>query len=438
MGHVNSVLLLGCVAHLKGDPFEIEHALEIIERGALLVNASGAIADCGDATALRQRYPEAAVRDFGKAWLLPGFVDGHIHFPQMNAVASEAGTLMHWLTHEIYPAELALANRENAQSQARRFVRRLLLSGTTTAMVFGSQFLEANRSLFDEAARAGLNLICGMTMMDARSPAGLCQTPDQAYHQAVTLHGEIRDRPGLTYAITPRFALACSQAMLEVCQTLAEAWPDCPIQTHINESPEEIAETAKAFPGARDYLEIYERASLVRRGTVLAHNIHASDLEMQRIAGSGAAVCHCPNSNLFLGSGLFPLGRHLAAKVPVLLGTDIGAGLRFSLLEEMGETYKVQKLNGLRLEAGQLLYLATLGAQKALGRDHLAGNFQKGKAADVVVVQPARDADLAIRLKYAEAPHAALFALIMTGGPHLIEETLAAGKVRYRNGAVAD
>jgi len=438
LDHADSTLFLGRIAHLRDNPFEVDHALEIIEKGGLVVDGKGKVLECGDGQALRAKHPDASVRDFGLAWLLPGFVDGHIHFPQMNAVASEAGTLMHWLTEKIYPAEMALADPEVARDLAARFVRRLLSCGTTTAMVFGSQFLEANRCLFRAASTAGLNLIAGMTMMDCRAPASLCTSPEETYRQVTALLSEVSGHPGTTYAITPRFALACSEAMLEVCRTLAREFPECPIQTHINESPEEIRATAEAFAWAGDYLAVYERAELLRPGTVLAHNIHACDAELARLAASGAAVCHCPNSNLFLGSGLFPLRKHLQARIPVLLGTDIGAGLRFCLLDEMSEAYKVQKLQGERLDAAQLLYLATLGGQIALGRGDRVGNFEKGKAADIVVVQPARDADIALRLYHADSPQAALFALIMTGGAQLVEETIIGGKVCYRNGAIAN
>lgn len=431
----DGVLLLGHLAHVLGDPFADSKALEIQEKGAIYIDSTGRIGSYGSAEALKTAFPKAQIRDFGSAWILPGFVDGHIHFPQMEAIASEAGTLMDWLEKKIFPAECALEDPVFAATLAQRFVERLLASGTTTAMVFGSQFLAANRHLFASAERHGLNLMAGMTMMDQGGPTKLLRSPTAAYDQVKTLAEEVREKPGLTYVITPRFALSTSPEMLDVCQALVAELPDCPVQTHINESPGEIAAVGAMFPQARDYLSVYEKADLIQQRTVLAHNIHPTEGELARIADRGAAVCHCPNSNLFLGSGLFPLQRHLDLGIPVLMGTDIGAGLRFCLLDELSEAYKVQKIQGLFLNAAKLLYLATLGAQKALGRDRHWGNFAQGKQADLVVLQPARDPDLARRIQAADHGEAALFALIMMGGRHIVEETLVAGQIRYRNRA---
>lgn len=431
----NQVLILGNIAHLKGNPFDQSKALEVLEKGALLVDGDGTVADLGPKETLLKNYPEATCRDFGNAWLLPGFIDGHSHFPQLNAIASQAGTLLHWLETQIFPAEIALADPTHAAQLAERFVRRLLGSGTTTAMVYGSQYLHANLSLFEAAEQAGLNLLSGMTLMDRGGPQELLQSPQDAYDHSLQLAQLAETQNCVQYVITPRFALTSSPELLDVCQALASALPDAYIQTHINESLEEIESTARAFPKSADYLGVYEAYGLLRPGAVLAHNIHATNSELKRIAASGTAVCHCPNSNLFLGSGLFPLQRHLDAGVKVLMGTDIGAGLRFSLLEELCEAYKVQKLQGQSLAAEQLLYLATFGAAKALHIDHLVGNFEHGKRADFVILQPARDPYLAQRIAAAPDASAALFCLIMLGNQHILEETHVAGKVVYRNGA---
>lgn len=431
------VLLLGHVAHLRGNPFWDEDALEIIENGALLVDSDGFIRDLGPQSEMRKAYSHAKQRDFGSGWIVPGMVDGHVHFPQMDAMASQAGTLLDWLSTQIYPAEMALSDPVHAEKAARRFVRRLLASGTTTAMVFGSQFVSANLALYHQAEAQGLNLFSGLTMMDVEAPPELCQTPQQAHDDVLVLAKAAQSLSRVSYTLTPRFALATSRDMLDVCKSLVRALPGCLVQTHINESNEEIQAVAATFPECEDYLDVYERAGLIKSGTVLAHNIHVSESQLRRIAAAGAAVCHCPNSNLFLGSGLFPLQRHLDASVPVLLGSDIGAGLRLCLFEELCEAYKVQKLQGLALNAGQMLYLATLAGAEALALSDRLGNFQIGKQADLVIFQPARDTDLAIRLANAPDGNSALFALIMLATQHLVEETHVQGRVCYRNGGIA-
>ena len=429
-----SVVHLGTLAHLRANPFEDPDALEIIDSGALWVDQRGRIVRADERKAILAAAPDAARVDHGAAWLIPGLVDGHIHFPQYYATAARAPNLLEWLERAIFPAEAAYADPAVAGPAASRFVRHLLACGTTTAMVFGSQFLDANLALFEAAGAAGLRLIAGMTLMDRGGPDALLQSPQQAHAQAEILIGRCRDNPLAHYAITPRFALSCSEAMLEACGALLEAHPECYLQTHINESRDEIEAVAEAFPWSRDYLEVYERFGLITEKTLLAHDIHVSDAELVRLARAGCAVCHCPTSNLYLGSGLFPLGRHIRHGVEVAIGTDVGAGTRFSVWQELAESYKIQQLQGLCLSAAELLYLGTLGGAKALRLDGETGNFAPGKSADFFVLGLEGGDYLGERLHRCEGLAERLFCLLHLAPARQVRATYVQGRRAFDAG----
>ncbi len=423
---------LGNIAHVRHNPFDRDHALEIFEDGALHVNDAGEVADLGPRARVVAAAPHVAVVDHGAAWILPGMVDGHIHFPQYHAIAADGGQLLEWLKNEIFPGELRFEDRVFARRTAEKFIARLLASGTTTAMVFGSQFPHATEALFDAAREAGSRMIAGMTLMDQNGPPELFTAADRVPDSTEAMLEHIADDPLLDYALTPRFALSCTQELLSVCGALMEKHPGLYLQTHINENREEIKAVRAAYPCAPHYLGVYENAGLLSAKTVLAHNIHASTEELEMMAAHAVSVCHCPSSNLFLGSGLFPLARHLEHRVPVLVGTDVGAGAGFCMVEELGHVYRVQQINGFPLHAGHLLYLGTLAGARALDMDQRIGNFLIGKQADAVVLKPDPDGYLTERLEHASSPEARLFALLLLAGPRQVALTLVAGRTAYQ------
>lgn len=424
-----TTLHTGTLAHLRDDPWVRADALEIIADGALAVGAAGHIAATGERAALRAAFPDAAVIDHGRDWLLPGLVDGHSHFPQFYATAAPGDGLLDWLEHSVFPAEAAFIDPEFAARTAERFVTRLLASGTTTALVFGSEYYPANAALFAAAQTAGLRLVAGLTLMDRNAPPILLQTIDQAVDGMERLMALCADQPRLHYAITPRYPLACTETLLTLCGELLRDRPACYLQTHINENHGEIAAVRAGFPDSRDYLDIYDRFGLIGPRTVLAHSLHSSDRELARMAETGCAVCHCPTSNLYLGSGLFPLRRHLEHGIPLAVGTDIGAGTEFSVWRELADAYKVQRLQGVGLDAGQLLYLGTLGGARALRLDHETGNFAPGKSADFFVLGYGGDDYLARRLERCANLQDQLFCLLHLAGTAQVRATYVQGKI---------
>jgi guanine deaminase len=234
--------------------------------------------------------------------------------------------------------------------------------------------------------------------------------------------------------VTPRFALSTSEAMLEVCQTLLNENSGVRFQTHLNENRKEIAEVARLFPWASDYLNVYERYDLAGGRSVMAHNVHPSDSELERLAASGTSISHCPCSNAALGSGLFPLRRHMAAGVKCALGTDVGGGTGFGMLKEALQAYLVQRLavDGALLVPEHLLYLATRGGAMALGMEEEIGDFIPGKRADLVYLRPPQGSPLEAVIEQAESMNRILAALFTLGGSESVREVRVEGSVVFR------
>jgi guanine deaminase len=321
-------LLRASLFHTPRNPFRTEKALESYADGGLLIRAGKVIA-CGEYSAIHAAHPDVPTSDLRGGFLLPGLVDTHIHFPQLRVLGGLGRELLDWLEHVALPEEARMADPAYACETARAFVNALAAHGTTTALVFGAHFAGATASLFEASEKSGLRIVSGMVLSDRRLRPDLHQLPADAYRESTDLIRRFHGKGRLLYAVTPRFALSTSEAMLEVCQTLLCEHPGVRFQTHLNENRQEIAEVAKLFPWAADYLSVYERFQLGGRGAVMAHNVHPNDSEVERLAASGTAISHCPSSNAALGSGLFSLRRHIAAGVTCALGTDVGGGTGF-------------------------------------------------------------------------------------------------------------
>lgn len=424
----SSELLRATLFHTPANPFNDPDALRWHTDGGLLVR-DGRIVASGDYAAVRAMAPDAPTADWRGGFVLPGLIDTHIHFPQVRIIGSLGRSLLDWLESTALPEEARMADVQYGRDTARTFVHLLAAHGTTTALVFGAHFAGATAALFEEADASGLRVISGLVHSDRVLRSDLLQPPDGAYRDATTLIRRFHGKRRLKYAVTPRFALSTSEAMLEVCQTLRREHPDVRVQTHLNENVDEIAAVRSRFPWARDYLAVYERFGLDGPQSVMAHDVWATDPELERLAGRGTSVAHCPCSNAALGSGLFPFRRHLAAGVHCALGTDVGGGTGFGLLKEGLQAYLLQRVasDGLPLDAGHLLYLATLAGAKALGLGGDVGDFSPGKAADLVYLRPGPGTALAAALERADDGLATLAALFTLADQHVIREVRVDG-----------
>ena len=367
--------------------------------------------------------------DLREGLVLPGFVDTHVHFPQVRAIGGLGMPLLDWLEKCALPEEARLADASYAASVASDFVSGLVRAGTTTALVFGSHFASAVDALFTEATRVGLRVTSGLVLSDRILREDLFTTPERAYDEGLELakrwHGQGRTR----YAVTPRFSLSCSDALLESAGSLLADGPELWFTSHLNENVEEIEGVRQLF--GCDYTTSYERSGLLGPRSVLAHNVHPSLQELMMLARHGAAVAHCPTSNAALGSGLFPLGSHLALGVRVALGSDVGAGTGFSLFKEGLQAYFAQQLlgrEGHRLSSRHLLHLATAAGADVLGLSDTIGDFSVGKEFDALWLRPRRTPRSTAALRHADGYDDALAKAFALASPADVAATWVAGE----------
>ncbi len=428
--HTGPEIIRSTILHTPRSPFREPNALEYFSDGALLL-AGGIIQAAGDYTALHTAHPFVTVHDLRGSVVLPGFIDTHVHFPQLHIIGGLGCGLLDWLNRYALPEEVRMGEPDYANTVAGEFVAALASHGTTTALVFGSHFHDATAMLFEAAAAKGIRIVSGLVLSDRLLPEALRNTAAGAYDESRALIERFHGHDGLRYAVTPRFALSASEAMLEVCQALMRDYPDVGFQTHLNENTQEIADVLRAFPQARHYLSAYDRFGLVGPRSVFAHNVHSTECELERLADAGSAVAHCPCSNAALGSGFFPMSRHLAAGVRFALGSDVGAGTGFGMLKEALQCYLLQRLmpDGFALAPAHLLYLATRAGAEALGIEAETGDFTPGKSADFVCLRPPQGSVLAATLSQAESPERVLSALLTLAGAESVHEVRVRGQV---------
>ncbi|PZQ60384.1 MAG: guanine deaminase [Sphingomonas taxi] len=411
--------LLSVATDPRNDPAAIRH-----EPDGLLVVEDGMVVARGDHAALAPRFAGLPVEPLG-GLIVPGFVDAHIHYPQMDRIASHGEQLLDWLTRHIFPAEMAFADHGHAGAVARAFLAELLRHGTTSALVFATVHSASVDALFEAALARRLRIVSGKTLMDL-GPAGLRDTPATARSESETLIRRWRGRGRLGYAVTPRFALTSSDAQLAVAGALLADHPDALLHTHLAENRHECAAVAERFPRASDYLDVYDRFGLVGPRSVFAHGIHLPDRSCARLAESGAGIAVCPTSNLFLGSGFFDFAQADRFGVPIGLGTDIGAGTSFSLLRTAGAAYEAALARELRLDPFRALYLATAAGARLLGIGDRVGALEPGQEADFVVLDTAATPLLARRTAGASLAER-LFALQVLGDDRAVRRTYIMG-----------
>ena len=396
--------------------------------GVIVVDG-GRIAAAGPADALLRSLPDSVpVEDHAGRLILPGFIDCHVHYAQLDIIAAYGEQLLDWLNRYAYPAEQQFADPAHAAAVAEAFLDQLLACGTTTALVFATVHPQSVDAIFEAAARRNMRLMAGKVMMDVNCPAALRDTPESAYADSRALIERWHGHGRLGYAITPRFALTSSPAQLEAAGRLAREYPNAWVHTHLAENREEVDAAAAQFPDRRSYLDVYDRHGLVRERSVFAHCLYVDDTDRAVMAKHGAAGAFCPTSNLFLGSGLFDLAAMATAGVDVGLGTDVGGGTSLSMFATMAEAYKVLHLNGQPLAANRALHLATLGAAEALGLDDRLGNFAPGKEADLIVVDPQASPAMRRRAGTAATIEELLFALIFLADDRHVTATYLQGE----------
>jgi guanine deaminase len=342
--------------------------------------------------------------------ILPGFIDTHVHSPQLDVIASYGTELLDWLNTYTFPAERRYADPAQAERGAALFLDALLAHGTTAAVVFPTVHKVSADALFAAAQQRGMRLIAGKVLMDRHAPDGLRDDVAQAERDCVDLIDRWHGTDRLAYAVTVRFAPTSTPAQLAMAGALCAAESSLYMQTHVAENRAEVQWVRELFPEARSYLDVYARAGLLHPRSVLAHGIWLDADDRAALRDSGAQIAHSPSSNLFLGSGLFDWRAAEAAGAAVSMASDVGGGTSLSMQRTLADAYKIQALAGQRLTAWKGLYAATRGAARALGLDAEIGSFDAGRMADVCVWDWAVGPVAQARMDVARGLHERVFA----------------------------
>ncbi|MEO8570202.1 MAG: guanine deaminase [Chloroflexota bacterium] len=412
----------------------IQHEVD----GLVAVDAAGRLTYCGSSA---EAGPEltATATDLRPWVVMPGMVDLHAHLPQVpNAGVGYGLDLLRWLDRLTFPTERSWSDPEVAARLAPAIFEAFAAAGTTTVMAYGVVYEAAMDAAFRAAEAHGIRAILGKVMMDRGTYDSVIEPStilERSLRESADLIGRWHgaDAGRLGYVVTPRFAISCSADMLRESAALAIAtgawW-----QTHLAEDPREVADVRRSFPEALDYVDVYDRAGGLGERTVLAHAIHLSDREIGRLVETGTRIAHCPASNFFLGAGVMPLARYLAAGIAVGLGSDVAGGPELSILAAMRAGAEAQiARRSLTADPGALLdpldwlRIGTLDGARALGLADVIGSLEAGKEADLIAIDPAFVASLPGALAD-EDPTYLMSRLIFRAHPEMVRAAWVRGR----------
>lgn len=402
------------------------------EDGLLVVGDDGKVVASGAYTALRSQYGQAPTQHWPGRIIAPGFVDMHVHYPQVDVIGSPADGLLPWLENYTFPEEERFADQSYCAQAASFFIAELARNGVTTALTFATSHVASVNALFEAAQHTGQRIITGKCLQDRHCPDGVRDQTEQSLLDTEALIQRWHGKGRLGYAITPRFAPTSSDAQLQGAGELAAKYPSVWVQSHVAENQQETAWVRELHPTARSYLGVYHQFGLLRERSVYAHCIHFDDADRALMRSTGAAAAVCPTSNLFLGSGFFDFAAAQQAGMLHGLASDVGGGTSFSPFKTMLAAYYVARSSALTggaakpavtLSPQQLWWQHTAGAAQALGLQGVVGNLSPGCEADFVLLNPQATPLLARRTARAGSLDELLFAMIVLGDDRVIAHT---------------
>ncbi|MCH8342993.1 MAG: amidohydrolase family protein [Planctomycetes bacterium] len=342
----------------------------------------------------RGNPPETPVAGDADSLICPGFIDAHIHLPQIDAVGCDppcGGGLLEWLDRIVFPAEMRWQDADVAQEQAGIAYRRMLRAGTLGYAGFLTSHFHSVTSVIRAGHRLPLRAIAGQVLMDRGAAEPLL------HHRLARLANSKRGR--IAISVNPRFAVGCSDELLSVAK--ARASDEAFVQTHLAESQHECELVAELFPNDPHYTGVYDRHGLLTDRTLLAHCVHLADVEWRLIAQRRSVVVHCPTANTFLQSGLFNLDAAREHGVRLALGSDVAAGPDLAMPRVARAMIEVAKMQAMTRQAGakphvpnpaEVWDLITRGNADALSWSD-SGRLEVGAAADLLVLRVGFDLD---------------------------------------------
>jgi guanine deaminase len=423
--YADKKIIRGDFLHFLSSPDKDLKSYQYLRDGALYIN-NGKIVSLTRFEEVKKNKQIKIIDHRGKL-ILPGFIDTHIHYPQTDMIASYGEQLLEWLNKYTFPTEKMFQSKKHSEAVAKFFIEELIRNGTTTALIFATIHPTSVDAIFSEARKRKMRIISGKTLMDRNAPSYLLDTAKSAYNDSKMLIKKWHKKERLLYAVTPRFAPTSTPEQLKSAGKLIAEFPDVYMHTHLSENKKEIEWVKALFPESKNYLDVYNSFGLVNDKSIFAHSIHLKQDEIKVLKEKKASISFCPTSNLFLGSGLFDYNKMKSNKIPIGLGTDVGAGTSFSILKTLGEAYKIAQMKGQKLPTLEAFYLATLGGAKALKVSKYIGNFQKGKEADFVVIDLNATPLFKRRVANTKTLEEKLFVLLTLGDDRNIKHTYVYG-----------
>jgi guanine deaminase len=434
--------LRGAAISFGGNPFEqAEETCLTHHEDALIIIEAGKITAFGPYSALAGTLPACVTPvHYPDALISAGFIDTHVHYPQVQMIGAYGSQLLQWLEKYTFVTEQQYADSSHAKLASRLFLRELLRAGTTTAAVYCTVHPQSVDAFFEESERYNTLMVAGKVLMDRNAPQGLLDTAQRGYDESKALIGRWHEKGRQHYCVTPRFAPTSTEPQLDAAGTLLREHDGLFMQTHLSENPSEVEWVLSLFPERSSYLDVYAHAGLVGRRSVFGHAVHLAEQDFCTCHQTGAALAHCPTSNLFLGSGLFRLFDAVDPKRPVRvgLGTDVGGGTSLSQLQSLNEAYKVAALMGRKLNAVRAFYLATLGGANALYLDDRIGKLEPGYDADICILDYKATPLLDFRTRYCNSLEELLFVLMTLGDDRAVRATYVAGECIYERDRPGD
>lgn len=405
-------------------------AFDYNEDGAILIEAGRIVASGAHDAVKAKAGGDAKVIDHRPHLLLPGFIDCHAHYPQMQVIASYGAELLDWLNTYTFPAESKFANPQHSRRLARVFLDELIRHGTTTVAAYCSVHRSSAEAFFAESHSRDMLNIAGKVLMDRNAPDGVRDTPQTGYDDSKALIAEWHGKGRQHYAVTPRFAITSSPEQMETAESLMREHPGLHMQTHLSENRAEIEFACDLYPDAKDYTDIYARYGLLGQRALFGHSIHLSERELDALSESGSVGVFCPTSNLFLGSGLFPYqqNRRRAKPLRIATATDVGGGTSYSMLRTMDEAYKVIALQGEKLNPFAAFWQITRGNAEALSLGERIGTLEAGTDADIAVLDAGATPAMKLRQEAATTLAEELFLLQTLGDDRAVAEVYVSGR----------
>ena len=405
-------------------------AVRYEEDGGLLLEDGKIVAAGSFATVAAGAPVGVETVDHRPHLLLPGFIDCHVHMPQMQVIASYGAELLDWLNKYTFPEETRFVDAQHARRIARLFLDETVRQGTTTVAAYCSVHKASAEAFFEESHARNMLTVAGKVMMDRNAPEGLRDTPQSSYDDSKALIASWHGKGRQLYAVTPRFAITSTPEQLEMAGALMREHPDLHMQTHLSENHAEIAFTQELYPWTKDYTDVYEHYGLLGSRALFGHCIHLSEREADALSDSGSVAVFCPTSNLFLGSGLFDYQRYRRREKPlrIALATDVGGGTNYSMLRTLDEGYKVIALNGEKLNPLASFWQVTRGNAEALSLADRIGTLEPGTDADITVLDAGATPAMRLRMERIETLAEELFLLQTLGDDRAVKQVYVAGR----------